>query len=115
MLISKEKRDLIEDYIHYDLLIRCCRKDKQFLQENNDKIYAINERLLVKVIARAENHLKEIQPKLAGTKIEKWTVTEKFVTYNFQVMGHQEQHTYYKMHMRNRIQKILEEICRLDA
>lgn len=115
MLIPKEKRDLIEDYIHYDLLIRCCRKDKLFLQENSDKIYAINERLLDKVIAKAEIHLKEIQPKLIGIKIEKMSSTEKFVTYNFKVTGHQEQHTFYKNHMRNRMYKILEEICRLDT
>lgn len=114
MLISKEKRDLIEDCIFYDLLIKCCKKDKQLLQENEGIIYVINVRLLDKVIAKAEQYLKAIQPNLRGIKIEKLSQEERFVTYNFKVNGHQEQHTYYKMHMRNRMQKILEEICGLD-
>lgn len=114
MIISKEKRDLIDDCIYYDLLIKCCMKDKQFLQENSGKIYTLNEQILDKVIAKAEIHLKEIQPNLAGIKIEKLSQDEKFVTYNFRVNGHQEQHTYFKMHMRNRMHKIIEEIYRLD-
>lgn len=113
MLISKEQRDLIEDSIYYDLLIKCCQKDSQFIRENPGRMYLVSERLLDKVIIRAEKRLFEIHANLSAKNItvEKVSQEEKFITYNFKINGLQEHHTYYKVHMKNKVKNIFEKIC----
>lgn len=116
MILSSGDRDLIEENIYHELLVKCCEKDKLFFEEQPRKTFFSYDMFLNKVIEKANVHLSEVRKELNKRKIkvEKVSQDDMFVTFSFKINGFQENHTYYKKHIRNQVKKRFDNLCGLN-